>query len=225
VLFVDPSDARGRKLIATAGNANPPSLAEWQSLVGERQWDLVVDVGANYGEMLLNLEPMPTGMILAVEANSRVASFLTSSIRANGLPISIFVGALGSRQDIVRLDDGQAHSGLVTTRPIEQLSASGGSASLVCSTTLDLLIHRVAPVPLDCLSVCIKVDVEGSEQAVIDGAAQTLSQAREAAVMLEVLHGSVSVPGYYIASEVRAHSRPELIQDAVFRRSAPDTRQ
>ena len=97
VIFVDPGDPRGLKLMATSGNANPPSLAAWKALVGEREWDLVIDVGANYGEMLLNLEPAPSRIMIAVEANWRIATYLSSSVRANRFPVTVFVGDLGSQ--------------------------------------------------------------------------------------------------------------------------------
>src|SRR5437868_8225510 len=79
-IYVDLRDERARRLIAAGGNFIPSTLAAWHGLIGEDAWTYVIDVGANYGEMLANGGLPRSAAIIAIEPNSRVLPFLRKTL-------------------------------------------------------------------------------------------------------------------------------------------------
>ena len=58
-IYLIPEDLRAKNLIEQHGNLNPISLKIWRKLIAGSNWTHVVDIGANYGEMLVNVEIPP----------------------------------------------------------------------------------------------------------------------------------------------------------------------
>jgi FkbM family methyltransferase len=132
-----------------------------------RSGDAVVDVGANIGLATLVAAKIvgPTGRIIAVEPHPRTFEYLRDNVQLNGLTdvVWLYCAALGEREGQHRIvefpgDDSQNHLGV------------GGQSGI-----------RVAVVPLDGLlppegpTALLKLDVEGYEKFVLDGANRTLA--------------------------------------------------
>ena len=110
-IYVDLRDERGRRLIEAQGNFNPPTLAIWHGLLGEDDWTHVIDVGANYGEMLANGKLPKRAQIMAVEPNTRVLPFLKKTL--SGLDgVKLFEVALSDREGHAEFLENENWSGL-----------------------------------------------------------------------------------------------------------------
>ncbi|MFV0535336.1 MAG: hypothetical protein ACK5MR_17040, partial [Cumulibacter sp.] len=75
-IYVAEGDARGDALIAAGGDFNPGSLHLWRQALELREWDVIVDVGANYGEMLLGVDLPVASRVIAYEPNPHVLPHL-----------------------------------------------------------------------------------------------------------------------------------------------------
>jgi FkbM family methyltransferase len=153
----------------------------WNSLALARHvqpgWR-VADVGANHGYFTLLLAALVggEGRVFAVEPNPRLVDLLGRTVRVNGFSDRVtllpYAAAAGRGESELRVPRGFSGDGsIVLQRP-------GAFASCrVPRRRLDELIGA----PVDFL----KIDVEGADYDVLDGAAGLLAPDRPAAVLLE----------------------------------------
>lgn len=128
-----------------------------------RSGDVAVDVGANIGEVaiILSRRVGDTGRVFAFEPNRRIYRFLLGNLALNGCfnvtPINLAVGA---RAGTVRMSNDKVDD---MNRIVDS-----GTMEVPC-TTLDAreLPDRIA---------LLKVDVEGSELRVLEGAQRVLAR-------------------------------------------------
>jgi len=127
-----------------------------------RPADVVVDVGANIGALALRAGSLvtPAGRVYALEAHPQTYSYLVRNVRLNGfehvIPIHVVVGHQGGVASVSdKLSDDQ-----------NEVLAEGLE---VPSETLDTLLFTQLP-RVDLL----KVDVEGYEMFVFQGASHLL---------------------------------------------------
>jgi FkbM family methyltransferase len=179
-IYVDLRDERARRLIASGGNFNPSTLAMWHGLLGEDDWTEVIDVGANYGEMLAS-GGLPRGArILAVEPNPRIVPFLRETLSS----------LEGARLLEIALSDREGHAEFLVDRAWSGLSrivADGSGSTTVPTTTLGRLL-TMAGMPLGDMRVVVKLDVEGHEVSVLSGALDALPTLRNFAALVEIAH-------------------------------------
>lgn len=179
-LYVNERDRRGRELAKANGNYNPTALRIWQKLITEDEWDILVDVGANYGEMLANVVPPNGARIVAVEPNPNILPFLNMTLstfdRVDVVPV-----ALSKRSGQRRFFSDPDWSGC--SRLVGKKTAN----MVVPSTTLDRLLD-LGHSRLRSTRMLIKIDVEGHEIPVLQGASSCLVLARNVAALVEVAH-------------------------------------
>lgn len=156
-LFVSPDSALGywRRDIS---QVDPFLLSMVRELVQPKM--SVWDIGANVG--LFSFAAASLGaQVVAVEADTWLASLIHRSAVLNKLPVTVLPAAVSDRQGISRLylsDQGKASNS----------SCGSGIAQTVIAVTLDsLLDHFAAPQVL-------KIDVEGIEYAALIGARKVL---------------------------------------------------
>jgi FkbM family methyltransferase len=126
-----------------------------------------LDVGANVGAYSVFASRIPSiRRIVAFEANPKAAREVTANALLNGLDIEV-------RQQAVSASAGETIFGVVS-----DLAGNNG----VVSTALHNGFHRsisVETIALDSMAfvgpVCLKIDVEGHEAAVIEGARNLLT--------------------------------------------------
>ena len=138
----------------------------------------VWDIGANVG--LFSFAAAAKGaQVLAVEADTWLASLLHRSVLLNGLPVTVVPAAVASVPGITKLslsDQGRASNSLQGTGP----------SQTVVSITLDWLAEYFAPPKV------LKIDVEGMEYEVLKGAG-TLLHRHQPAIFCEVTRNHDSV--------------------------------
>ncbi len=133
----------------------------------------IFDVGANIGVTALMLATAaPDGQLFAFEPGEAY-SHLLATLAANRLghcqPLQIALGALTGEADFLSSDVSDAFSHLAFAD-----TALGGSNRRVAVKTIDRVVSELGLTRLD----FIKIDVEGFELDVLEGAQRTLTELR-----------------------------------------------
>lgn len=169
--FVDLMDERVSWVFDELRGASPEALLLGKLL---RPGDTFVDVGANHGSFaILAAERVgPTGRIVAVEAQPRLAELIRRSLDAAAAPHEVLAAAVGARESTATLRVPRAGSG--------SASVFGGYGGRVRGTIEVPVVRADAALAWREFPgrVVIKLDVEGSECAFLTGAAEMLATRR-----------------------------------------------
>lgn len=185
-VYVDPLDARGQAMMTSRADANPDSLRLWQRLLDLAAWDHVVDVGANYGEMIAGARLPESAAVHVFEASPAVVPFLRETL-----------GELGGDADLHQVAVGGEDAEEVTFNIDVRWSGKSGIAAHQSVRREDVRVETVPMRTLDSVLTpaagrwCVKVDVEGAELDVLTGAKRLLTDPDLTVLMLEILHMSV----------------------------------
>ena len=138
---------------------------------------LVVDVGANFGFWTV-LAARRGCRVIAIEPVAPTRELLTSNVRRNGIAARVEISsqALSDSAGTISLAVPDGESGQASAYPDPSAALE---VHVVPTTTLDELIGERH------VRFC-KVDVEGHELAVLDGARRTLSDKRVDYVLVEL---------------------------------------
>lgn len=183
-IYVDPQDGRGRALVEAGGDFNPPAMAMWRALLAEAPWTHIVDVGANYGEMLFAIPRALGATVLAIEPNPYLLPHLRRTVRESGLRARVVAAAAGERPGRATLKIDRTWSGMSSMHGAE--STAKGHRVEVCevdAVTLASLIGEPSGMRL-----LVKIDVEEHEVAVLRGLGDALSASADFAALVEVAH-------------------------------------
>ena len=106
-ILVDLRDEGGLNLAVWGSErAQPLALRMWRSLLTRYEWDLVIDIGANYGEFVVIANSlMPTAAILAVEPIPEVCAALRRTT-IERQDVEIVCAAAGAETGISTLNTG-----------------------------------------------------------------------------------------------------------------------
>ena len=198
-IYYDERDARGVALRKAAGDVNPHSLELWKKATLLQPWSVVVDVGSNYGEMIVDVDYPKSTDIIAFEPNSAILPYLERTLGEYPHEVELIRSAVSDivQADVLfaRDDSWSGKSSLITEERVDTAS-DVMVFDTVKVTTLDSELggrgYRDA---------CIKIDVEGAEVSVLRGGAGLLKSLESWAVMLEILH----MPTRVVAELVREH--------------------
>ncbi|WP_030144602.1 FkbM family methyltransferase [Glycomyces sp. NRRL B-16210] len=171
-----PIGERGRmwaELHVTAASkvryANPPDWNEmraWRQLL--RPGDLFVDVGSNVGAYALWAGDLGA-TVIAVEPSAEAAARLRRNVALNDFPVSVLQCGLADRRGRMRLTSDRD--------TMNHLSRDGSGEEIAVETLDDVLADRYA--------AGVKIDVEGAERLVLEGARRALSEGRIGVLQLE----------------------------------------
>ncbi|MEY2566610.1 MAG: hypothetical protein QOE35_1139 [Actinomycetota bacterium] len=207
---------RGRRTLTSLGNsrlwaelhfiassrpiyADPPDLAHmmaWRRLVGPGE--RFIDVGANIGLYTLWLAEVGA-RVTAVEPDPGAVARLRENIEMNGYDVEVAPVALAARPGEV---------GFTTGFDVTNRLATDGAVK-VWATTLDELIG-------DDDVAGVKIDVEGAELEVLQGAERALAEQRIGALQLEWNETSVEMSGQDrspVASLLASHGYRLFVPD------------
>lgn len=173
-----PSDLRYTSVCAfVLRDHTEPELRHLHQFI--KPGSVFVDAGANVGLYTLKAARIvgSAGQVVAIEPGSAAATQLTANIALNAdkrdfAPVTVIREALADQVGTAVLhhvsvgDDPQAFS-LLADR-----TSSGGET--VSVTTLDALVERLGMTRID----CVKMDVEGAEPLLVDGARLSLTRFR-----------------------------------------------
>jgi len=145
--------------------------------------DIVIDVGANIGFFTLIFSTIVgrTGKVYAIEPHPRIYKYLQGNLDLNSVEnVRTFNLALGSKSGTVKFSDrkGDDRNSVITT----------GAGITVPQKSLDQLGIEDESIAL------LKIDVEGYEKFVIEGAGQILKNVR--CIYFEVIERHFSKFGY-----------------------------
>jgi len=143
-----------------------------------------IDAGANIGLYSLGLSLLaPRGRVYAFEPSPGATKWLDANLAANrATNVKSFATALGDRVGTLRFHDVPWFmAGSFTTEIGAYLDSDAVGSTLVevPSTTLDTFVEEAGVGRVD----VIKIDVEGAEIAVLEGAAHTLAEHHPVVVM------------------------------------------
>lgn len=127
---------------------------------------LVVDVGACIGTHSVFAAGVCQARVIAIEPNEKSASLLRRNLALNGLDANVRVEQFG-------LGAAPSHA-----RIVQQAAHNQGMSALAVAEHGDITIRRLDDLNLDGPVRLIKIDVEGMEPAVLEGAAATLQRDR-----------------------------------------------
>lgn len=155
--------------------------------------DLFVDVGANVGAYTVLASGAAGALSISFEPAPRAYQALVDNLRLNDL-----MARVEARNECLASAPGEVEftSGLDTVNHVVTQPEKGLDTLRVAVTTLDVALARRAPAML-------KIDVEGYETSVIEGADQTLRSPSLRAVLME-LNGSGARYGF---DDRRLHER------------------
>jgi len=172
-MALDPADASVSIQIAD-GEYEPHVASTLDRLLGEG--DVFVDVGANVGYHTFRASARvgATGRVVAVEANPENARLIAHTIESNGITnVELVPVALAAGRGYVSFGTHVGSNGGFL--PDGASTIGSGRGTIVPTMALDDLdLERVS---------VVKIDVEGAEGIVIDGATRTIELLRPTFVM------------------------------------------
>ena len=192
VLQVDPSD--DYQVLMALGLWERASVEVITGLV--RPGDVTIDAGAHFGYLALHAARAtgPGGEVHAFEIDPRLLAPLRRHVELNGVPwLRVVDQALTDVEGELRLRM-PAQRGWATVR--DDWLFSDSPTVPVRSTTLDAYVRNADIEPAR-ISL-IKVDVEGSEPELLQGARETLVST-DAAVLVEVFAERLDATGHSLA--------------------------
>ncbi|MFC5729272.1 MULTISPECIES: FkbM family methyltransferase [Nocardioides] len=199
-IYVDPADPRGAQLIAAGGDLNPRSLMLWNLALGLQPWTLVLDIGVNYGEMLVGADLPTDARVIGFEPNTALHPFLVRTLDEAGVEIELRSEALSDAPGTARFAVDATWSGTSSLLDDRHDDGERWRFTEVTKTTLDDVIGAGN-------DFCAKVDVEGFEREVVVGGRRALASTAHWALMLEVAHISRA----YLAQLAEEH--PVFLMD------------
>jgi FkbM family methyltransferase len=213
-IYVKPTDPRALGLIANKGRIIRGSLELWRVALGLHAWQTVIDIGVNYGEMLVGVEIPEGAELIGFEPNTSLHKVLRKTLDARGIAIDLRSQAVADRPGTARFAVDRTWSGTSSLYDERHDGSARWQLRDVEVTTLDEVLGGSGR------SFCAKVDVEGFEREVVDGAAASLESTVHWALMLEIEH----MDRGYLAELARAREVFVKVKDSTALRRVPGER-
>jgi FkbM family methyltransferase len=167
VLYINPSENRGRALLISDGVTQHRVSEFWKQAVAVYEPNLVIDVGVNYGECIFSTNYPQTANIYGIEANQYLLSYIEKSKmdHINKDQITI-IHAFASDQKRAQQSFYIDKNWSGTSSGIKLPNHRGFETMEVPTITIDSLFENEV---LNERRLLFKVDVEGYESFVLKG--------------------------------------------------------
>jgi FkbM family methyltransferase len=182
-IFVDPADMRVRRMLLRKGfryfSSNQFMVYCLNKLLTV---DAFIDVGSNYGECLVSLPLYSKTIVRGFEANPNLLSYIKKTIRFNEDLRDIEIAAravtnrAGEKVDF-QIDTRWSGKSSLSLDP----GRSGVVTMSVPTTTIDDEVSALGSVS----TLLVKIDVEGHEPDVLQGAVETNNSVQNIIYLLE----------------------------------------
>ena len=179
-LYLDPLDAVLSKTVAFTGSWQPDETKFFKNIVSSGM--TIIDVGANIGyfTMLFSKLTGPTGRVIAFEPNPRSYSILEKNIRSS------------SSQNVILVKKAVSDYSGTTKLFLSQCNPTDNRIfnSSIYETdddreTIDVQVMTLDEYVQDMKVDILKIDVQGAEMMVINGALQTIMNNRDLQIIVE----------------------------------------
>lgn len=200
-MYIDQEDSRGRGLLRAAGSSRLRNSLLWSAAVKRIRPEIVLDVGANYGEVGLSARYPKGTEIVFIEANPRLADLLhrscTSLLQEQAtLGVTVRAVAAGARSE------GEVDFFIDATSSAE--SRLNGLHNHRSYSTVPVPVMRIDDIVSEMFAqsvpstVLFKMDIEGGETDAIQGMAQTLKRAGTFLGIVELSRANQEASGHSI---------------------------
>ncbi len=165
-IFVNRRDSRGRSVLLCGAQGQPNLKGMWHRAITEIAPDIVLDIGANYGEFVFGERYPMAKRVISIEANPALSPFLQKSHQKHPDRQKItMLTALAAEKSDQELDFfvDQGSSGRSTA---VKRSDTESIATRIRTVAIDDLLSDVT---LQEMKVVFKIDVEGFEPVVFSG--------------------------------------------------------
>ncbi len=175
-MYVDPRENRGRAILMCQAHGQSATKELWRRAVEALDPTIVLDVGLNYGEIVLSQRYRADARIIGIEANAQLMPCLEKSRREhpNAAQMEFHCALASDRSD--------AQSEFFVNR-----RWSGSSSAIRDESKTDIERREVKTLAIDALvagkdlsekSLLFKIDVEGYEPPVLRGMQRLLAECR-----------------------------------------------
>jgi FkbM family methyltransferase len=184
-LYVNPRDNRGKVILSSFGATQISITLMWGLMVKRFAPTLVLDVGANHGEVALSIPYKRETQIILFEPNPEIRPFLEMSIAAHrnheqiSLETALVSDVTGEQQFVV--DHKWSGTSSAIGRILDPTNGFKGSGEeefesiVVRSVRIDDILSEQELVDQ---TILFKIDVEGYEAKVIAGMKNSLKKAK-----------------------------------------------
>jgi len=137
-----------------------------------------IDVGSNIGYFSMLAAKLGANVV-AIDPNFKVLELLRKSVIRNGMEqkVTVIAGAVGNKSEVMALDIPLRHSG-----GGHVVAAGGSNQNITFVSTIDAITERLG---LNLDETIIKIDAEGFEFEIIQGAMSALRQSRSCILIIE----------------------------------------
>jgi FkbM family methyltransferase len=191
-LYVNPRDNRGKVILSSFGATQLSITLMWKLLVQRFAPTLVLDIGANHGEIGLSTEYKKDTRIILFEPNPEIKPFLRMSIATHrnqdqiSLETALVSDVAGEQQFVVDHKWSGTSSAIgPILDPINGFKGSGEEefeSIVVKSIRIDDVLKDL---DLAKETILFKIDVEGYEAKVFAGMKNSLKKAKSFAGIIE----------------------------------------
>jgi len=180
-IFLNPKDRRAVRLILSGGNFNPVTMKMWKRLIALNDWNSIIDIGANYGEMLVNCEFQEHAEIYAIEPNPFIHPFLKRTLQSFN-KARFFDYAVSDISGYANFRVNQAWSGM------SGLSDACENSVQVKTISLVDFIQQEFTIEASRIALLLKIDIEGGEINALRGIDTLLEQFADFVALIEIAH-------------------------------------
>ncbi len=202
-MYMDPADNRTAVVAKLEGVVQPAVFQAWSRLIRALSPELILDVGSNYGEMVLPLLLGPNAAVHAFEPNPTVAEHLRRSVATHVQRDAFTVHAVAVSDQVgerpFNIDRKWSGTSSLDYRredsPFKGDGAQHFDTVVVPVTSIDAFVGTRAVALSPDATVALKVDVEGHEPQVFAGARELLQRRRFFAIF-EFSRGQLELSGF-----------------------------